>query len=278
MKQVTVIVLVILALFLVMGVVCVGLCGGLAWFGYSVAKGAFESADEFLVAVGQGKFDEAYQEAATGLRNSESLESFTEGMKKIGLDGYISSTWGGLRAENNLVIVEGTVTTKTGAVPIKITLVKENDKLRVLRVDVTPGGTSGKAEQPKLPDDAELRGLVRNTMRDFAQAIREESFVAFYDKISTVWKAQTDAGKLEEVFKDFFPLKDRMATWEAVEPVFSAPPRLDENNNLKLKGYFAARDGNLEFDLTYVYEHPNWKLAGVTVKIIAPPQDSPDDH
>ncbi|MCX7700915.1 MAG: hypothetical protein N2039_08560 [Gemmataceae bacterium] len=277
MKQVTVVVLIILALLLVMGVVCIGMCGGLAWFGYSVAKGAFESADEFLVAVGQGKFDEAYQEAATGLRNSESLESFTEGMKKAGLDGYMSSSWTGLRAENNLVTVEGTVTTKTGTVPLKITLVKENDKLRVLRIDVTPGGSSRQGDQPKLPGDAELRRLVRDTMRDLSQAIREESFVAFYEKISTVWKAQTDAGKLEDAFKDFFPLKDRMAAWEAVEPVFDTPPRLDENNILKLKGYLAARDGNLNFDLTYVYEHPTWKLAGISAKIVTPKKDSPDD-
>lgn len=278
MKQGTVILLVVLGLFLIVGVVCVGLCGGLAYFGYSVAKGVFQGADDFLALVGQGQFEQAYQEAAAGLRNAESLESFTEGMKKMGLDGYTSSNWSGFQVENNRAVIEGTVTTKTGSIPLKVTLVNENDKWRVLRIDATTGGTSQRRDRPNLPGDAELRRLVQDTTRDFVQAVREESFVEFYEKISDLWKAQTNAGELEKTFKDFFPLKDRIPDWESVEPVFDTPPRLDENNALKLKGYFAARNGKLEFDLSYIYEHPKWKLSGVTMKISAPPQDPPQKN
>ena len=57
------------------------------------------------------------------------------------------------------------------------------------------------------------------------------------------------------------PLSSRKSRCAAV----SIPPAIDADGALKLKGYFLTTQQPWYFEFRYVYEHPMWKLIGLSV-------------
>ena len=110
MKVLVVVIVVLISLMLLVGVACVGLCGGLGFWAYSYGKEVVKEADAFLSLVGQGKYEEAYQSAAAALRSAETLESFKQKMQQSGLDGYQSANWNHFDFKDTVTAVSGTAT------------------------------------------------------------------------------------------------------------------------------------------------------------------------
>ena len=79
--------------------------------------------------------------------------------------------------------------------------------------------------------------------------------------------AVTEVGpeKLAASFHGFVEHHVDLSRAPLTEPVFTAPPAIDGEGKLLLKGYSPLPDRQWYFDLAYVYEHPEWKLISIEV-------------
>lgn len=241
------------------------LIGGIIFVAFQATKGVVKGADDFLALVGQGKLDEAYASTSAGLRKAQDRQTFERQVKTLGLDGYASSTWNSRSVENEVGKVEGTVETRSGTkVPLTMQLVKEDGTWKVLSF-----ASRGSETKAPLPGDDEAKRLARESLVAFAEGVRTKDFTAFHGSISALWKAQASADDLKTKFEslagsglDFSGVKD-------ATPVLDKPPAIDADGVLVIEGYVPgvpAGGAKTDFALKYVYEHPEWKLAGIRVR------------
>jgi hypothetical protein len=257
-----------LILGITLGVVgVVVLCGGFIYLVFFLTRGPVEAADRFLGLLAEGKVKEAYASTASGFRNSTSEERFAALVRRWKLTDYRSSFWTSRKVENNTGSVEGTVTTRDGTiVPLRISCVREGDDWKVTEVRVE-AGVGGPAEAVKVPADAEVRGLVRQTLLDFNQAVRAKDFKNLHAGISELWKEDISPQGLQQVFQTFIDNGVDIGGVADAVAVFDAPPRCDENSRLVLEGHYPTMPRQVYFRGQYVFEGGAWKLAGLKVEV-----------
>jgi len=72
--------------------------------------------------------------------------------------------------------------------------------------------------------------------------------------------------EFKNAFISFIEQDIDLTTLKDMEPVISDAPRIDpETGALLVKGYYSSQPSVTNFDLKYIYEHPNWKLAAINV-------------
>lgn len=249
---------------------CAGLFGGLAWLGIGMYKGTTRAADSFLNQLGSGDVNGAYQSGATDLRQQQTLEQFTINARQLQLTEYQSASWSNVNIVNNQGTVEGMMTTKSGgAVPLKVTLVKENGAWKVSAVSSTVAAAAGVGNPPDhkpMPSDADLQKLATRSLLDFNKGVQSKDFSLLYGTLSELWKRQTTPAKLEDVFKDFIDNRIDISKIANSTPVFEKKPAIIPDGVLELDGYYPTKPIQVRFSLKYTYEYPNWKLMGIRVK------------
>jgi hypothetical protein len=134
----------------------------------------------------------------------------------------------------------------------------------------TPGAAAGglTAAAGDLPDAAEAKMMVNDTMRHFKDAVNAGSFDAFYaTQLSDRWKREMTAAKLKNTFNPFIDRKIDLSPIFTVEPVIETP-HIDGDDFLVLKGHYPVPKDNVDvfFDLSYSQEG-SWKLSGINVRV-----------
>jgi hypothetical protein len=236
---------------------------------FQMTSGVVEVADQFFAEVKAGNVANAYEHylsedfrAATTL---EELESFLE---KTALSNYSGASWSSRSISGDQGKLEGSIETADGGtIPITIDLVKENDEWKILSIYKPESGLVSDERTREIPSDAELKELASASVHNLALAINNDDFKSFYNDISEFWRSQTTPAELKGAFKSFVEQQVDLTVLQGMEPVFSEPPALDENSSLVLKGYFASQPSMTYFDLSYIYEHPEWKLVGIAVDL-----------
>lgn len=138
---------------LVLGLVCAGVIAAIGYWGYGVFTKMTGASDAFLVKLGAGDVEGAYNSAAPGLQSQQTLAEFKAEVEKLGLTGYQASSWTGFRAENNIAVVEGSVTTKTGTIPLTVRLVQEGSDWKVLGLSSSGSGAGVGGGGKKAADE-----------------------------------------------------------------------------------------------------------------------------
>lgn len=233
--------------------------------------GATDAADRFLALAAEGKDHEAYLATAAAFQAQQDEPAFVRTMRQLGLDDYASASWPNRSIANNEATLEGSVTTKGGAViPITMKLIEEQGEWKVLGLTGPQAGVQIGSVGKQVPPDDELRRLTTRTLLDFNEALQEKDFSRFHATVSTTWKGQITPERLAEVFQPLIDAEVDLAPIDQVAPVFSEPPALDEDGLLVLEGYYPTQPSQVAFELTYAYEHPEWKLFGINVGVHEP--------
>ena len=165
------------------------------------------------------------------------------------------------------LVVEGAYATKPSAVDFSLKYIKEGVdwKLVGIEVNIAPS-------QPVLPSEEVLKDLVKATMLDLAIAIKAKDFKGFYQKTASLWKEQTTPQALAENFRSFTDQNLDLTVLQAVGPVFTKGPALDENDWLAVEGYFPSEPSRTNFSMKYLKEGDSWKLAAIDLNV-APVKD-----
>ncbi len=238
-------------------------------FVFGLTSGAVKSGEDFLGLIGSGKIAAAYESASATLKSQQTLDSFTQSVKNLGLTDYASASWSNREVKSDRAHLEGSVKTRAGGkIPLDMDLVKESGAWKVIYLSAPQSGvTTSQSGGKQLPSDENSKALVLESLLDFNQAVHDKSFDAFHGKISRAWQEQITADKLKEVFQQFIDKNLDISGIKTVDPILSEPPQLNSDGLLVLKGYYPTKPLKVNFQLKYIYEHPAWKLFGIKVNV-----------
>jgi len=139
-------------------------------------------------------------------------------------------------------------------------------KKEVARVIATPA-PSRIAKFP-LPDEQEVRRLVRENLVAFDQAVAKRSFLDFYNSIADKWKEEVGPEQLEKAFLPFVQNQFRLGGIENAEPVYEKPPAIDADGLLIVSGACATQPYRTVFSMKFYFESSKWKLFGLDVNLM----------
>lgn len=238
--------------------------------GCGLQSGLIEVADKFFSSVAAGDYDTAYQLVSSGFRRSADVDKLRRFLESRGLDKYASADWSSWELTTEQGTLEGTITTTAGgSIPVTLVFVKSGEDWRIHYIDAGPAGISD--EQPEvevtMPADEILQALATESILALAAAVNARDFTGFYDHVAELWQSQSEPEEIQGYFQEFVDEGIDMTYVDTLSPVFSAPPAIDEDNVLHLKGYYTSRPAATKFELDYIYEHPDWRLIGINIEV-----------
>ncbi|HWX15358.1 MAG TPA: hypothetical protein VNY07_02115 [Chthoniobacterales bacterium] len=235
---------------------------------FGLTRGAVKAGDQFLGLIGSGKIASAYESASPTLKSQQTLQSFEQAVKNLGLADFASASWSSRETNNGRAHLEGSVTTRSGGnIPLTMELVKELGTWKVISLSAPQAGVSVEQGGKQLPSDEKSKALALDSLLAFNKAVQDKSFVGFHQQISRRWQEQITPDKLKEVFNQFIETHLDISPIKEVQPILSAAPEINSDGILVLEGYYPTSPTKVYFRLKYIYEHPAWKLFGIQVNV-----------
>ncbi len=263
---------------------CAALACGLVLTGCSKKEDPATTAKIFFALIEAGRMEEAYRDAALGLKAQQSLKFFEQTAKELGLGEYAAMTASLPTFERNTAKLKIDITHRSGAIrTLIVTLVDERGAWRVFSIRTPKSmetgvsgnlfGTVGKgpaftdALSRPMPTEAEVRKLVEESLLLFSAGIQEASFDNFYELIARGWQDQLTKGQLTRTFQPFIDQHVDLAGIHGVQPVFDEAPAISTEGLLTVRGYYLTQPLRVLFALKFMYELPKWKLFGLDVSL-----------
>lgn len=131
--------------------------------------------------------------------------------------------------------------------------------------------TKSSTEKPEIPTNDKLQTLVKTTFLDFSDAVQDEDFTDFHNKVAKVWRDSSTPDELITAFKVFIDNKVDYNFKKAVSPLdatFDPAPAIEQVKGLDalvVKGSYPTKPKKAGFELKYVMEDGSWKLIGINI-------------
>jgi hypothetical protein len=235
---------------------------------FYLTSGITRTADQFFNSVKKNDMQAAYTYLSEGFRASTSQEKLETFLRRNALNNYKSASWSNRSITWKTGKVEGTIETADGGtIPIKIEFVKEKGGWKILSMQKEMAGLNPEEAKKTVPDENALRSMTDSSLQEFALAVNGKDFTNFYNTLSELWKSQTTPEKLKNLFKVFIDNNVDLTIVKQVTPVFSKVPEIGSDETLELEGYYPTKPSTTYFKLTFLYEYPAWKLAGIRVTV-----------
>jgi hypothetical protein len=125
---------------------------------------------------------------------------------------------------------------------------------------------TARAEQAAKPASIERPGvliLVRSSLLALDHANKTGVYTVLRDLGSPQFQTNT-AARLSDIFAGQRRDKLDLSAVAAVDPQLSTPPQIDSNGMLRLVGFFAAGQQQLNFDLSFAPVNGQWRLFGIS--------------
>jgi len=253
--------------------------------------GLTETASEFFIHVKTKHYNDAYEMLSDDFKQSTTKEQLKEFLIKNSLVDYKSADWSSRSTENSKGKLEGTITTKNGAViPLSIDFIKYGeDEWRIYAISKDATGlqvTSTQESKPsaektpiiektptidsnkaKTPSKDQILSMTKKYTQIFALSINAKSMSGFYDNVSNFWKKQTSVAELDKAFDAFFKAGIDFTQLEGMTPILDKEPQILKNGTLETFGHYPTSPSTVYFNYTYIYEDAQWKLIGLNVNV-----------
>jgi hypothetical protein len=121
---------------------------------FALTRGAVKSAENFLGLIGSVKIAAAYESASATLKSHQTLESFNQSVKDLGLTDFASASWSSRETKNDRAHLEGSIKTRAGGkIPLNMKLVKESGTWKVIYLSAPQSGVAVEQRGKQLPSD-----------------------------------------------------------------------------------------------------------------------------
>lgn len=124
------------------------------------------------------------------------------------------------------------------------------------------------ASKNEIPSNDEMQDIVKKTLLDFNDGLQKEDFTDFYDTISKTWQKQTSPTKLKSSFQGFIDGDADLSPIKPMTAKFTTGPETVRElgmKMLKVNGEYPTSPITTTFELKYIVEKNEWKLAGINV-------------
>lgn len=236
---------------------------------FRMTSGIVDVTDKFFAAVAEGDYETAHAYLSEDFKAATSMDELKQFLDQSAIGEYSQGHWSSRSISGGQGELEGEIETRDGgSIPIKLAFVKEDGDWKILSIQkdaagLIETGTGGTT----VPDQESLTAMTDEAMHDFALAVNARDFGAFHAKLSTLWKSQITKEELYDIFKGFSEQEIDLTILEGMTPVFSEEPAIDDKSVLRVTGYYPTQPSLTHFRLSYLYEHPAWKLAGINVRL-----------
>jgi hypothetical protein len=120
----------------------------------------------------------------------------------------------------------------------------------------------------EVPPESELKSMTMDSLLAFNDGVQEKDFSDFYKDLAGLWKEQTTPEKLKTLFNDFIQKEINIAPIKKLQPVFNKDAKINSDGMLVIAGYYPTTPKRVVFELKYLDEKGDWKLAGINVQTL----------
>lgn len=134
--------------------------------------------------------------------------------------------------------------------------------------------SSNDTSDGSVPSNTVVEGLVKETMREFADAVDTGDFNAIYDNASSDFQGTYTVDEMKTAFKSYtdkkkvvVPILNKI---EGTDAEFDSPPSIRTEKGLNIlvaKGKFKTKPFQTRFDYEYVMRGGEWKLLKLVINI-----------
>jgi 3',5'-cyclic AMP phosphodiesterase CpdA len=247
-----------------------GLIGGLA--GLYFTSGLTSSAEIFFDEIKNENYDGAYDRLSNAFKESSTKEDLVEFLDMAHIKDINTVSWGNRKAEGNQGILQAIVRTNNNQnIPLELHFIKEDSSWKIYSIELLQAGLSQKSTEIEPPSEAEAITLSNESMEQFADAISTKDFSSFHAHISELWSNQSSIEEIREAYEPIWSKEFNLAPVKSSNPNLQTPYEIDERGVLSLNGFYELKEKRAYFRLLYNNENGNWKLIGLNIEIISPP-------
>jgi hypothetical protein len=229
--------------------------------------GMVDTADGFFAAVKQKDIAKARGYLAEEFKTNTDERALSEFLSKSAIMNFKESSWSSREVSGGRGELVGSITTDSGgAVPLKVSFVKENGAWKIYSLQKPVAGVQTESSSPSAPAKADGVALVKQSIHDFVVSVDKKNMEHFRGTVSQLWRKQITTEKLNEAFK---PIMDSGANWavlDSFEPVLSSDGKVDDNGVLLLAGHYPTKPRQVYFEQKFIYEGVAWKLVGFKIQ------------
>jgi hypothetical protein len=120
----------------------------------------------------------------------------------------------------------------------------------------------------EAPAESELKSMTLSSLLAFNDGVQDKDFSDFYKDLAGLWKDQTTPEKLKTLFNDFIEKEINIEPIKKLQPVFNKDAKINSDGMLVIAGYYPTTPKRVVFELKYLDEKGDWKLAGINVKTL----------
>ena len=237
---------------------------------YLTTSDSAQTADTFLKTISSDNLNDAYELGSDDFKQAQSLDKFIDMITGSYITSYKLTEWHNRTLNSSdKNIYTGTLSgISNKSMPFNLTVVKEQGSWKIFSL-TGPGryGVGPGTWFRQVPASKELQLLAKNTMLDFDKAVREKSFVEFYNNMWT-FRSSISLWKFQATFEKFIQNNIDLSSTNVVAPTFIDEPSLERSPSgtlLVTNGIFDTENGSIPFTFRYLYDHPNWKLININV-------------
>ncbi|MGB7203638.1 MAG: hypothetical protein WBD16_15435 [Pyrinomonadaceae bacterium] len=146
-----------------------------------------------------------------------------------------------------------------------------------LAKNANTGGFSNSSDDTSdgsVPSNIVVEGLVKDTMREFADAVDTGDFNTIYNNASSDFQGTYTVDEMKTAFKSYtdkkkivVPILNKV---EGLDAEFDSPPSIRSEKSLNIlvaKGKFNTKPYKTRFDYEYVMRGGEWKLLKLVINI-----------
>jgi len=128
--------------------------------------------------------------------------------------------------------------------------------------------TKADASKNEIPGNDEMQDIIKKTLLDFNDALQQEDFTDFHKSISKYWQKQTTPDKMKGNFQGFIDGDADLSPIRSMTAEFTRGPETTRSlgmKTLEVDGKYDTGSIPTTFELKYIAEGKDWKLAGINV-------------
>jgi len=216
-----------------------------------------------------------YGYMSSDFKGNVPFEKFKLFIETNHIDKFQDISLGNREVSNGKGKIEVTLSMADGSsMPMVIGLVKGvDDTWKIYNIRKEASGiiqtnTDKKFEQSNtlvVPEKSEYIKLVKESIKDVAEAIRDKDTDAFYQKISSVWRSQISSDKFYQIFDAMIKANSDLTPLTQMKPIENKPANIDKDGLLNIHIYYPTKPVAIFFDLIYHKENGIWKLFGINM-------------
>jgi hypothetical protein len=144
--------------------------------------------------------------------------------------------------------------------------IREARQWKLVGVNVSLEPAPAAAASPGVvPPETELKALTHRALTQLAAAVARDDFSKLHEEISELWRRQVTPDELRGSFRTFVDKKVPLNVIETSAPVFTQAASIDSDGMLNVAGYYPTKPIRVTFELRFLGEQSQWRLAGIQV-------------